>query len=148
MPVSHEPERDRLMPDPSAPANADDRAIAALGGVVGRYRNTANWYNNASFLLPLAATLLVALAGALLHSADLLGFAAFLGVVTGLMAPVVLLGWRQTPTTVVLTQTAITTVHHGTLLKSLEWRQVTAIRRRETQGNVRWEIADAGGDRV
>ncbi len=136
------------MPERGAGADADDRAIAGLDGVVASFRNTAHWYNNASFLLPAAAAILVGAAGLVRHSHDLLGFAAFLAAVTAGMAPVVLWGWRQTPTSVVLTRSAIVSLHHGRALKALDWDQVTAVRRRETQGNLRWEITAEDGERI
>jgi hypothetical protein len=99
-------------------------------------------------LLPLAAAILVSAAGLLRHNSDLLGFAGFLAAVTAAMVPVVLWGWRQTPTSVVLTRSAIVTTHNGVQLRALQWRDVTAIRRRETQGNQRWEVATRDGDRI
>jgi len=128
--------------------DADGRSVASLEGVVGVYRNSTNWSNNASFLLPLAATVLVGLAGAVLRSAALLGFAAFLGPVTPVMLPVVLATWRQTATAVVLTRGGLVSLHRGRTLKSLAWERVEGIRRRETQGNVRWEVSTADGERV
>jgi hypothetical protein len=137
-------ERAPLTPD----AGGDARVIAGLDGVVGSYGNTASWYNNASFVVPLAATVLVAIAGLLSRRADLLGFAAFLAAVTAVMVPVVLVGWRQTPTSIVLTRTAMISLHKGAVLKSLPWAQVSDIRRRETQGNLRWEIRSKNGERI
>lgn len=126
----------------------DRRAIASLPDVVRAFRNLSGWYNNASFLLPLAATVLVGLAGAITRSEELLGFAGFLAAVTVLMVPVVLAAWRQTPTVVVVTDSQIVSIHNGRVLKSLPWPTVTSVRQRETQGNLRWEIASAGGDRM
>lgn len=126
----------------------ESRVISALADLVGIYRNSTSWYNNASFLLPLLATLLIGLLAALTHHAELLGFAAFLAVVTLIMLPVVLLTWRQTATTVVLTESGILSLHSGRVLQSLNWRQVHAIQRRETQGNVRWEVLAANGERI
>jgi hypothetical protein len=128
--------------------NNDDRAIAALPGVVASFRNTAHWYNNASFLLPLSATLAVGALGALRHSGELLGFATFLAVVTLAMVPVVLYGWHQTATAVVLTGQGVVSLHGGRVLKSFEWRRVTGVHERETQGNRRWEIATNDGERL
>lgn len=124
------------------------RVISAMADPVGIYRNSTSWYNNASFLLPLLATLLVGLLGAFTHQAELLGFAAFLAVVTLIMLPVVLLTWRQTATTVVLTERAILSLHGDRVLQSLNWQQVHAIQRRETQGNVRWQVLATNGERI
>lgn len=128
--------------------DADGRAAAALTGVAGVFRNQTNWYHNASFLLPLAATVLVGAVGAATRNHELLGFAAFLAVVTAGMLPIVLLTWRQTATAVVLSEDGITTLHRGRLLKSLTWSAVQTIQRRETQGNVRWAIAADSGERI
>lgn len=132
----------------SAPASSDAAVIASLQDVRGVYRNPTGWYNNASFLLPLAAALLVGLVGALRQSTGLLEFAGFLVAVTLLMLPLVLLTWRGTATSVVLTQSEIVSLHSGRVLKSLPWSEVRTIRRRETQGNVRWEIAAVDGERI
>ena len=126
-----------------ASAGSDEAAIGALAGVVAVHRNTTNWYNNASFALPLLATVVAALAGALLRNLDVLAFAGFLAVVTALMVPVVLTSWRHSATAVVLTRDAILALHGGRTLKQLDWRSVTGIERRETQGNVRWLVQSA-----
>jgi len=129
-------------------SDADRHAVGCLTQVVEVFGNDASWYNNASFLLPLIATIFVGVAGLATRRGEILGFAAFLGVVTLLMLPVVLMTWRQTPTAVLLTATMIVSMHDGRLLKSLRWADVTSIRERETQGNRRWEIAATGGERI
>ncbi len=99
-----------------------------MSEVVAVFPNTASWYHNASFLLPLAATAAVALLGALRRSAELLGFAAFLGAVTLAMIPVVLAAWRHTATAVVVTRDRLVSLHDGRVLKSLDWSDVRHIR--------------------
>jgi hypothetical protein len=116
--------------------------------VIAVFPNTAGWYSNASFLLPLAATLGVAAVGALRRDPAFLGFAAFLAAVTALMVPVVLAGWRHTPTAVVVTRSRIATFHDGRELRSVPWSEVREVRQRETQGNVRWEIVSEGSDSI
>lgn len=118
----------------------DARAVAAVNGFVEAFPNTASWYNNASFLLPLAATVVVAVFAALRRSSELFGFAAFLGVITLAMVPVVLAGWRHTATAVVLSRDGIAALHDGRTLKSIPWNRVRTVRQRETQGNIRWEV--------
>jgi hypothetical protein len=120
----------------------DDAAPLAV------HRNTTSWYNNASFALPLIATIVVGLAGLVLRRGDVLAFAGFLGVVTLLMIPVVLVSWRQTATSIVLTQDSISSVHGDRVLKRLALDQVRAVARRETQGNVRWYVTAADGERI
>jgi len=132
----------------SAAPRSDAEAIAALTGVVAIHRNTAHWYNNASFALPLAATLVVGLAGLALRRGDVLAFAGFLALVTAWMAPVVLATWRHTATAVVLTVDDITSLHDGRTLKALPWRDVRSVTRRETQGNVRWLVSAVDGERI
>src|SRR5487761_456107 len=101
--------------------DADERAIASMTGVRGVYRNPTSWYHNASFLLPLVATILVGLAGLVLRQSELLGFAGFLGFVTLAMLPVVRFTWQRTPTVVALTGEGITSLHCGRVLTRLEW---------------------------
>jgi len=127
---------------------ADRQAVGSLPQVVSIFENEAGWYNNASFLLPLVATIVIGVAGLATRQGEILGFDAFLGAVTLLMIPVVLVTWNQTPTAVVLTATMIVSMHDGRLLKSLSWSEVTSVRERETQGNRRWEIAAASGERI
>ncbi|HTE83595.1 MAG TPA: hypothetical protein VK821_02595 [Dehalococcoidia bacterium] len=117
-----------------------------MSSTISVFPNTASWYHNASFLLPLTATGVVALYGSIRRSFEILGFAAFLAVVTLAMVPVVLAGWRQTATAVVVTREAVVSLHNGRVLKSLEWVRVRNVRRRETQGNVRWEIGAEDGE--
>lgn len=139
------------MPEPLSEApkrGSDARAIAAMPGAVAVHRNPTNWYNNASFLLPAAATVAAVVVGVILRSVEIFGFAVFIGVVTALMLPLVLATWRQTATAIVLTLSGITSLHEGRVLKLLAWHDIVAIRRRETQGNVRWEIAAANGERI
>ena len=129
-------------------ARSDDEAIAGMPGVVQVHRNPTGWYNNASFALPLLAAIVAAIAGLVLRKADILAFSGFLCVVTLCMVPVVLVSWRQTATAVVVSADAITSLHAGRVLKSLCWKDVTSVTRRETQGNVRWIVASAGGERL
>jgi hypothetical protein len=113
---------------------------------IAAFPNTANWYHNASFLLPLAATIAVAAFGGVRHSTETLGFAGFLAIVTFGMTPVVLAGWRHTATAVVLTRSGVVSLHNGQVLKALNWEAVRRVSGRETLGNVRWEIAAEGGE--
>ena len=136
------------MTERSAPAAGDEAAIAATAGVIAVHRNTTSWYNNASFALPLAATIVAAIVGALLRNVDWLAFAGFLLVVTLLMIPVVMTSWRHTATAVVLTRDGIAALHNGRTLKSLAWGDVVGLERRETQGNVRWLVQSTAGDHV
>jgi len=128
-------------------AATEEEALAAIPGIVQVHRNPTGWYNNASFALPLAAALVVAIAGLILRRGDVLAFAGFLFAVTACMVPVVLVSWRQTATMVVVGADGITSLHGRHVLKSLPWTVVRSITRRETQGNVRWIVA-ADDDRL
>jgi hypothetical protein len=126
----------------------DSSAIASMSGVVAVHRNPTSWFNNASFALPLAAAIVVGLAGLVTRRGAILGFAGFLLAVTLCMVPVVLASWRHTATAVVLDRDRITSLHNGTVLKSLLWQEVAVIERRETQGNVRWVVRAHDGERL
>ena len=126
----------------------DLEEVAHLTGVVATFGNPTHWYQNASFLLPLVACALVGTIAVLRRSVELGGFAAFLFAVALLMVRIVLAGWRQTATAVVLTRDAITTLHHGRVLRSIGWAEVEQISERETQGNVRWQISARDGNRI
>jgi hypothetical protein len=126
----------------------NEPAAGADGDVLAVHRNPTSWYNNASFALPLLATLVVGLAGLVLRRSDVLAFAGFLAAVTACMAPVVLVSWRHTPTAIVLTRAAITSLHGERVLKTLPWTEVASVTRRETQGNVRWIVAAREGERI
>jgi hypothetical protein len=128
-------------------AATEEEALAAIPGLVQVHHNPTGWYNNASFALPLAAAVVVAIAGLIIRRGDVLAFAVFLFAVTVCMVPVVIVTWRQTATTVVLSAGGITSLHDGHILKSLPWTGVRSITRRETQGNVRWIVA-ADDDRL
>ena len=127
---------------------ADAAVIAALPDVLAVHRNTTHWYNNASFAMPLLAAIVVLAAGLILRRGDVLAFAGFLFAVTLGMVPVVLVSWRQTATAVVLTRERIVALHDGRELKSLVWREVRGVTRRETQGNVRWHVSSESGERI
>jgi hypothetical protein len=126
----------------------DSAAVASMGGVVAVHTNPTSWYNNASFVLPLAVAMVAGLVGLITRRGEVLGFAAFLFAVTLGMVPVVLASWRHTATAVVLDQVGVTSLHEGKVLKSLRWQDVNAIERRETQGNVRRVIVTRSGDRL
>jgi hypothetical protein len=126
----------------------DAEIIATLPGVIESFRNPTNWYNNASFLLPLAAAGVSAAVAAARRSPEIAGFAVFLFVVALLMLPFVIAGWRQTATAVVLTNDGLMSLHNGRTLRQLRWHQVRSIGQRDTQGNVRWEISAEDGDRI
>jgi hypothetical protein len=137
------------MPEP-LDQRASGRPVDAVGSsdVLAVHRNSTSWYNNASFALPLLATIVVGIAGLIMRRGDVLAFAGFLGVVTLCMVPVVLVTWRHTATEVVLSRERITSLHGARVLATLPWREVRGVSRRETQGNVRWLVTAEGGERI
>jgi len=68
-------------------AATEEEALAAIPGLVQVHHNPTGWYNNASFALPLAAAVVVAIAGLILRRGDVLAFAGFLFAVTACMVP-------------------------------------------------------------
>ena len=112
------------------------------------HTNVAGWYNNATFALPALAALVLYGAWAITGTGELLGIAIFLTVVTGAMLPLVWVTWQRTPTAVVLRSAGIAALHQGRPLRQIAWADVTAVRRVETMGNVRWYIVARDGDHL
>jgi hypothetical protein len=141
--------RDALV-QPSADAlhREDVSLIASLPEVVAVHANESHWWNHASFALPLLGCIAFTVIGFLTGSAEALGFGGFLGAITLFMLPVVLLTWRNTPTSIVLTGTEGLAVHAGRTLRSVQWADVERIERVETMGNVRWRIVPREGQHV
>lgn len=153
MPAPHtitpapEPAADGASP-PARLRARDAAAIAAMPDVLRVHPNLAGWYNNATFALPALGAVLLYLIWAIVGSLELLGFAIFLSVVTGVMLPLVWLTWQRTPTAVVLRSDGIEALHQGRSLRRLAWPDVTTVRRAETMGNVRWYIVARSGDHL
>lgn len=130
---------------------ADAAAVAALaasGGLVAVHPTEAHWWNHASFALPLLGAVVCLLAGWATGVAELLGFGAFLAAVTVFMLPVVLLTWRGTPTAIVLTRDGAQALHDGRVLREVAWRELAAIERVETMGNIRWKLRPHTGQHL
>jgi hypothetical protein len=119
---------------------ADRDAVSALPDVVGIHPYTAHWFNNATFVLPVLATIGTLIAWAAAGSDELLGISIFSAIITVLMLPLVRLTWVHTPTVIALTQERILALHQGRQLKSLAWTDVVAVRKQDTMGNIRWYI--------
>lgn len=145
-----------LTPDPEAtpearpvqPSRADAAYIETLEAVVAVHPNESHWWNHASFALPLLGCLGFVIAGFAFGSAEAKGFGLFLGAITLFMLPVVLLTWRGTPTSIVLTEAGALALHDGRVLRELRWPDVTHIDRVETMGNVRWRIHQREGQHL
>ena len=111
------------------------------------HSNVTSWWNNASFMLPGLGALLALGVGALTGSAEALGFGAFLLVVTLAMLPVVLLTWRRTATSVVLTRERVRALHEGRTLRDIAWRELARIEKSDYD-NIKWRLRPRQGDHL
>lgn len=131
------------------PLRPKDAAIAdGLPDLISAHTYLAGWYNNATFVFPLLAAIVTIIAWAATGSFELLGISIFFFVVTGIMLPVVFLTWQGTTTAVLVRESGIDALHQGRLARSLRWENVTAVRRVQTMGNVRWYIVGPDGDHL
>lgn len=131
---------------PLRPRDAD--AVAAMPDVVRIHLYEADWYNNATFVLPLLGAVGMLIAWGVTGSLELLGLGIFLMVVTLGMLPLVFLTWQRTPTAIIVRRSAVEALHQGRTLQRLAWPDVAAVRRVETMGNVRWYVLDRDGGRL
>lgn len=127
------------------PRPKDATAIAALPHIVSVHPYEGDWYNNATFALPLLGALGTTIAWLVAGGEELLGISLFLLAITGLMLPLVFFTWRRTPTVIVLRRAGIDALHQGRRLQSLAWPDVQALRRVDTMGNVRWYVSGPDG---
>ncbi|MEE9278085.1 MAG: hypothetical protein V3V06_06700, partial [Dehalococcoidia bacterium] len=126
----------------------DAAAVAAMPDIVSTHTYEAGWYNNATFVFPLLGAVGTLIAWTATGSVELLGLSIFLFVVTGVMLPLVYLTWQHTPTAVVVRESRIDALHQGHVMETLAWHDVTAVRRVETMGNVRWYVVGPDGDHL
>jgi hypothetical protein len=125
----------------------DSAEVAAMSDLVRVFVNDAHWWQNASFALPMIGFVLSTVAGLLLGSTEALGFGLFLGVVTLIMVPVVLLTWRGTATVIVLRERGVVSMHQGRVLEMFAWPELRRIERVEYLGNVRHKLVHGDEDR-
>jgi hypothetical protein len=118
----------------------DRAAIEAMPEVARVHVNPARWWQNASFALPLAGSVLSVGVGLLFGIGEATGFGLFLAAVTAVMLPVVLLTWRGTATAIVLTRDGAQALHRGRALHGLRWAELRRIERVEYLGNVRHKL--------
>jgi hypothetical protein len=135
------------IPDIDALDGSDAAVVAEMSDLVRVFVNDSRWWQNASFALPFIGFVLSTLAGLLLGSTEALGFGVFLGVVTVIMVPVVLLTWRGTATSVVLREQGVAALHRGRVLESFAWAELRRIERVEYLGNVRHKLVYGDEDR-
>ena len=125
----------------------DAAEVALMSDLVRVFVNDARWWQNASFALPLLGFVLSTAAGLLLSSAEALGFGLFLGAVTLIMVPVVLLTWRGTATSIALRDQGVVSMHRGRVLEAFAWPELRRIERVEYLGNVRHKLVYGDEDR-
>jgi len=130
------------VPDATAspPHARDTAAIQAMPDVVRVYVNDSRWWQNASFALPLIVSVISLTVGLVLQRAEGIGFGLFASVVTVIMIPVVLLTWRGTATSIVLTKTGASALHLGKVLHHVDWADLQRIEKVEYLGNTRYKL--------
>jgi len=119
---------------------ADARAVASMPRVVRVFANPNRWWQNASFALPLLVAVLALGVGFVIDSIEAKGFGLFAAAVTLFMVPVVLLTWRGTATSIVLTGQGATALHLGQPLHEVAWGDLQRIEKVEYLGNARYKL--------
>ena len=147
------PAPDGPAPDgPGAIAGAlrrrDAAALAERPDTIRAHTYEGDWYNNATFVFPFLAAVGALIAWAIVGGTELLGIGLFFLVVTAVMLPLVWLTWQRTPTVVLVRKAGLEALHQGTPRQYLAWDEVSAVRRVETMGNVRWYIVGANEDHM
>ena len=130
-------------PLPTLPLNlhdADARAVASMHQVVRVFANPNRWWQNATFALPLLVTVVALGVGFALDLTEAKGFGLFAGAVTLVMVPLVLLTWRGTATSIVLTVEGVTALHLGQPLHEVAWTDLQRIEKVEYLGNARYKL--------
>ncbi|MDA0351106.1 MAG: hypothetical protein O3A10_02705 [Chloroflexi bacterium] len=128
----------------------DDRdavVVAEMPDLLRVFINDSHWWQNASFALPFLGFIISAGAGLLIGNGEALGFGLFLGVVTLIMVPVVLLTWRGSATSIALRGQGVVALHHGRVLEAFTWHDLRRIERVEYLGNVRHKLVYGDEDR-
>ena len=118
----------------------DAAVVRALPEVVRVFPNPSYWWQNASFALPLIVTGVALIVGFVFGITELVGFGLFGTVVTMIMVPVVMLTWRSTATSIVLTRSGALALHEGRPLHRLDWADLRRIERVEYLGNTRYKL--------
>ena len=115
--------------------------------VVRVFPNPSYWWQNASFALPLLIAVASLAVGLIFGVTEALGFGLFALVVTAIMVPVVLLTWRGTATSIVLTSTGAFALHEGKPIHELSWTALRRIEKVEYLGNTRYKLVHGDEDR-
>ena len=114
--------------------------VRALPEVVRVFPNPSYWWPNESFALPLIVVCVALIVGFVFGITELVGFGLFGTVVTMIMVPVVMLTWRSTATSIVLTRSGAHALHEGRPLHRLDWTDLRRIERVEYLGNTRYKL--------
>lgn len=130
----------------TGPRRRDADLVRGLPDVVRVFPNPSYWWQNASFALPLLVTVVSLLIGLVLGITEAIGFGLFGAVVTLIMVPVVMLTWRNTATSIVLTRSGALALHEGRPLHRLEWSDLRRIERVEYLGNTRYKLVHGEDD--
>jgi hypothetical protein len=148
--VAGAPDLDPLTQPSAAALGTADRAFvqASAARVVAVHANETHWWNNGSFALPLLGALACVAFGLIFGIAEATGFGLFLGSIALFMLPVVLLTWRNSATSIVLTEAGAVALHNGAVLRELRWADVHLIDRVDTLGNLRWRIHPRDGQHL
>jgi len=125
----------------------DADVVRAMPDVVRVFPNPSYWWQNASFALPLIVSVISLLVGVVFSLAEALGFGLFGLVVTAIMVPVVLLTWRNTATSIVLTRSGAIALHEGKPIHQLNWPELRRIESVEYLGNQRYKLVHGEDER-
>jgi len=125
----------------------DAAVVGAMPDLIRVFINDSHWWQNASFALPLLGFIVSSAVGAIFGYAEALGFGLFLGAVTLIMVPVVLLTWRGSATSIALRDQGVSSLHHGRVLEAFTWSELRGIERVEYLGNVRHKLLYGDEDR-
>ncbi|HIE83916.1 MAG TPA: hypothetical protein EYQ00_08755 [Dehalococcoidia bacterium] len=104
------------------------------------YLNDSRWWQNASFALPCLIAVISTVVGLIFGIGEAWGFGLFAFGVTLFMLPIVLVTWRNTATSIILTDKLILSLHRGKILHSLEWVDLTSIEQIEYLGTSRFKL--------
>jgi hypothetical protein len=104
------------------------------------YLNDSHWWQNASFALPCLIAVISTVVGLIFRINEAWGFGLFAFGVTLFMLPIVLITWRNTATSIILTDKLIFSLHRGKILHSLEWVDLTSIEQIEYLGTSRFKL--------
>ena len=133
-------------PTPSSLKRRDADVVRALPDVVRVFPNPSYWWQNASFALPLLVTAVSLIVGFVFGITEAVGFGLFGALVTLIMIPVVMLTWRSTATSIVLTRSGALSLHEGKPLHRLDWSELRRIERVEYLGNTRYKLVHGDED--